>query len=73
MMDAMWDIDTSTKFIKYYCGDTYNETKLFHYLAYTALVSYYWFVWALYREFSGSVMGESLHNWYKMAKMLANI
>lgn len=71
MMDAMWDIDTSTKFIKYYCGDTYNETKLFHYLAYTALVSYYWFVWALYREFSGSVMGESLHNWYKMAKMLS--
>lgn len=72
IMDAMYDVEESTRFIKEYCGEEYNEKLLFHYLAYVAIVSYYWFVWALYREACGAVMGESLHNWYVMAKRYAN-
>lgn len=72
IMDAMYSVEESTKFIMEYCGDEYNEKLLFHYLAYVAIVSYYWFVWALYREACGAVMGESLHNWYVMAKRYAN-
>ncbi len=72
IMDAMYDVDESTRFIKEYCGDEYNDTLLFHHLAYVAIVSYYWFVWALYREACGAVMGESLHNWYVMAVRYAN-
>ncbi|MBQ8141290.1 MAG: phosphotransferase [Clostridia bacterium] len=72
IMDAMYDVEESTKFIKEYCGADYNDTQLFHHLAYVAIVSYYWFVWALYREACGAVMGESLHNWYVMAKRYAN-
>lgn len=72
IMDAMYDVEESTRFIKEYCGEEYNERLLFHYLAYVAIVSYYWFVWALYREACGAVMGESLHNWYVMAKRYAN-
>ena len=68
IMDAMWDVDVTEKFVREYCGDEYNDRMLFHYFAYVALVSYYWFVWALYRESCGGVMGESLHNWYVMAK-----
>ena len=56
------------KYIAEYCGDEYNETLKFHYLAYTAIISYYWYVWALYREACGAVMGESLYNWHVMAK-----
>ena len=67
-MDAMWDVDTAKAFVKEYCQEDYNESTQFHYLAYVAIVAYYWFVWALYREACGGVMGESLHNWYVMAK-----
>ena len=68
VMDSMWEVDETEKFIKEYCGDTYNQTLGFHYLAYTAIVSYYWYVWALYREACGAVMGESLYNWHVMAE-----
>ena len=68
IMDAMWDVPETERYIKEYCGEEYNETLNFHYLAYTALISYYWYVWALYREACGAVMGESLYNWHVMAK-----
>lgn len=67
IMDAMWDIPKATEFIRSYCGEDAPDSQIFHYLAYTAIVSYYWYVWALYREACGAVMGESLYNWNKMA------
>lgn len=68
IMDAMYDVNEAKKFIRYYCGDACDDSLLTHYLAYVAIISYYWFVWALYRESCGAVMGDSLHNWYVMAK-----
>lgn len=68
IMDAMYDFGDAIEFIKEYCGDKFCDKLLFHYFAYVAIVSYYWFVWALYRESCGAIMGESLHNWYVMAK-----
>ena len=72
IMDAMWQVPETEKFIKEYCQEEYNDTLNFHYLAYTAIISYYWYVWALYREACGAVMGESLYNWHVMAKRYAN-
>ena len=68
IMDSMWDIPDAEAFIKEYCGSEYNDTLRFHYLAYTAILSYYWYVWALYREARGAIMGESLYNWRVMAR-----
>lgn len=68
IMDSMWEIPEAEAFIRSYCGTDYNEAMRFHYLAYTAIVSYYWYVWALYREACGAVMGDSLYNWHVMAK-----
>ena len=68
IMDSMWEIEEAEKFIREYCGEKYTETLGFHYLAYTAILSYYWYVWALYREACGALMGESLYNWHVMAK-----
>lgn len=68
VMDSMWEVPQAEWFIQAYCGEEYNETLRFHYLAYTAILSYYWYVWALYREACGAVMGESLYNWHVMAK-----
>lgn len=68
IMDSMWETEEAEKFIREYCGKNMSDTQLFHYLAYTAILSYYWYVWALYREACGAVMGESLYNWHVMAK-----
>ena len=68
IMDSMWEIPEAEWFIQEYCGSAYHETLRFHYLAYTAILSWYWYVWALYRESCGAVMGESLYNWHVMAK-----
>ena len=68
IMDSMWEVPDAEKFIAEYCGAAITDQQLFHYLAYTAILSYYWYVWALYREACGAVMGESLYNWHVMAK-----
>lgn len=68
IMDSMWEVEDAEKFIAEYCGEGMTDAQMFHYLAYTAILSYYWYVWALYREACGAVMGESLYNWHVMAK-----
>ena len=68
IMDAMWELPEAEKFIAEYCGENLDDRAMFHYLAYTAIISFYWYVWALYREACGAVMGESLYNWRVMAK-----
>lgn len=72
IMDSMWEVPRAERFIREYLGagesGEVGERQLFHYLAYVALVSYYWYVWALYREACGAVMGESLYNWHLMAQ-----
>lgn len=72
IVDAMYDFDEAERFIKEYLQDAYTDKKLFHFMAYTAIIAYYWFVWALYRESCGAVMGESLINWRNMAVKFAD-
>lgn len=68
IVDGLYEPDDAITIIKEYCKESYDETKQYHYLAYTAIIAYYWFVWALYKESCGTVIGESLYNWYKAAK-----
>ena len=63
IVDAMYDVDLAKAFIREYLRDTWSPELEKHYLYYTAIIAYYWFVWALYRESCGAVMGESLENW----------
>lgn len=72
IVDAMYDFDDAKSFIKEYLAKNDNEGTEFHFMAYTAIIAYYWFVWALYRESCGAVMGKSLYNWYNMAEKYAN-
>lgn len=72
IVDAMYDFDDAESFIKEYLADNDNAKNEFHFMAYTAITAYYWFVWALYRESCGAVMGEPLYNWYKMAEKYAD-
>lgn len=67
IVDAMYGFDEACAFIREYLGDTWSPLLERHYLIYTALIAYYWFVWAMYRESCGASMNESLSNWLKMA------
>lgn len=70
IVDAMYDFDEAERFIAEYL-DGKSEHR-FHFMAYVAIIAYYWFVWALYRESCGAVMGDSLENWRIMAEKYAD-
>lgn len=71
IVDAMYDFDDALKFIDEYIGDKHSKELEKHFVSYIAIVAYYWFVWALFREACGAIMGEALYNWYYMAKKYA--
>ena len=71
IVDAMYDFDEARSFISEYLCGCYSEREMFHYMAYTAIIAYYWFVWAMYRESCGINIGEALHNWFYMATKYA--
>lgn len=68
IIDAMYDINQAKAFIREYLQGGWTPQLEQHYLVYSALIAYYWFVWALYRESCGAVMGDSLQNWRMMAE-----
>ena len=73
IVDAMYDKDTAMSFIREYLCDDWTPAMEFHYLAYTAIIAYYWLIWALYRESCGANMGDSLLNWKSMAMLYSTI
>lgn len=68
IVDAMYDKSRAKAVIREYLREDWTPALEKHYLIYTALIAWYWFVWALYRESCGAAMGESLGNWLEMAK-----
>lgn len=72
IVDAKYDFEQAKKFIRKYLGKEYTEKTEFHFMGYVAIIAYYWFVWALYREACGAVMGEALFDWYQAAVKYSN-
>lgn len=68
MVDGEYTIKEANDFLKMYLGDRFCEDSFFTYLAWASIDAFYWFVWALYKESCGEVMGEALYRWYKMSK-----
>lgn len=68
IVDAMYDYDRAKQFIGEYLGEKRTDSLEFHYLAYVAIIAWYWFVWALYRESCGADIGEEKDNWLAMAE-----
>lgn len=50
--------------IKAYLGHEPDSEELSHYLAYTAIASYCWYLWAIYQECNGVNTGHFLKLWY---------
>jgi thiamine kinase-like enzyme len=47
-----------------YLGHEPSDEELRHYLAYTAIASYCWYLWAIYQESNGVDTGDFLKLWY---------
>ena len=72
IVDAAYDFEEAGRFIREYLGDGWTEQKEFHFMTYTALIAYYWFVWAMYRESCGANMGQAVNCWRSMAEKFAD-
>ncbi len=72
IMDTMWDIPNAIEFVAEYCQDKFNDGLKRHYLAYTAVISFYWYIKGLLEEADGVDLGESLYNRRKVAKNYSN-
>lgn len=65
--------DEAMEALNIYFGRELTDIEKRHYLAYVAISGYYWFVWALYKESVGEIVGEYLYIWYKYAKSYSNM
>ena len=72
IVDAMYDFEDAERFIREYLGDDWTDRKVFHFMVYTAVIAYYWFVWSLYRESCGAAIGEAKDNWHDIAVRYAD-
>ncbi|MGI6180391.1 phosphotransferase family protein, partial [Butyricicoccus intestinisimiae] len=67
IVDAMYDFKEADFFIREYLGESATPGRIFHFMAYTAIIAYYWFVWAMYRKSCGADVDDSMKAWYFMA------
>ena len=72
IVDAEYDMDEAKRFIREYLGDDYTDKKLFHFLVYSALIAYYWYVWTRLRRALGEPREDIEFGYGKTAKKYIN-
>jgi len=63
-----YSMEEADRIIALYLQHEPDNRELRHFIAYAAVLSYYWFVWAIYQESIGKLVGEYLYIWYKYTK-----
>ena len=66
-----YKVEEAVEVIKEYLEEDYTPNKLKTYLGYTAIISFYWFLWALHQDSLGKNVGKYLYIWYKYTKIYA--
>lgn len=64
--------DEAMKILDIYEGFIMEPCKRRHFIAYIAIASYYWFIWAIFQESNGAAVGEYLHIWYNNSYLYGN-
>lgn len=67
-----YSVAESVAVLELYFGRPATAQEVLHCLACTAVVGFYWYVWAMYKESQGNAMGEWLYKWYRAAIEYAN-
>lgn len=63
-----YGFEEAMRVYRLYFGREVTPLEARHCVAFTALASFYWFVWALYKEACGDPVGEWLYLWYRNTK-----
>lgn len=63
-----YTIAEAERVMEKYFQRTPTPEEMRHCMAYVALCSFYWFVWALYKDKAGDPVGEWLYLWHRAAK-----
>ena len=63
-----YTLDQAKEFIRIYLEHNPGVASERHFLGIIGLVSYYWFLWALFQESNGKPVGEFLYKWYRYTK-----
>lgn len=61
-------VQEAVDLLDFYYGRPPTPEEKRHCLAAIAVVGYYWYVWAMYKEAMGNPVGEWIYVWYKAAK-----
>lgn len=69
---SKYSFDESIEIIKEYFDKNPTDEELRHYVAYVAVSSFYWFLWAINQEIQGKSIGEYLYIWYNHTKEYAD-
>ena len=63
-----YTLEQAKEFIRIYLEHNPGVASERHFLGIIGLVSYYWFLWALFQESNGKPVGEFLYKWYRYTK-----
>ena len=69
---SKYSFDEAVDIIKEYFSGNPTAKELRHYIAYVAVSSFYWFLWAINQEIQGKSIGEYLYIWYNHTKEYAD-
>ena len=69
---SKYSFDEAIDIIKEYFNGKPTDKQLMHYIAYIAVSSFYWFLWAINQEIQGKSIGEYLYIWYNHTKEYAD-
>ena len=68
-----YTVEDAEKVLEIYLQEVPDKKTKRHYLAYVAVTSYYWFLWALFQESIGKPVGEFLYIWYRYTKQYGQL
>ena len=68
-----YTVADAEKVLELYLQGVPDKKTKRHYLAYVAVTSYYWFLWALFQESVGKPVGEFLYIWYRYTKQYGQL
>lgn len=64
-----YSYEDALRVFELYFGRQLTSEELFHCVAYAAVISFHWFVWALYKDATGEPVGEFMYYYYRYTKL----
>ena len=68
-----YTLEQAERVLEIYSQGSLDTKSKRHYLAYVAVTSYHWFLWALFQESVGKPVGEFLYIWYRYTKQYGQL